>query len=106
MRIVGKICGWVAATMLILQAICVFYGYPFHGVAAGIELIMLAVWCATDAIIYFKKPKHTETDVYIHYSNGMKEHVHGGKGQTTQSVPKYDCGIDCINVFTQEVEDE
>ena len=58
MRIFGKVCGFVAAALLILQAICVFCGYPLHGVAGGVELITLAVWCATDAIIYFKKPKH------------------------------------------------
>ena len=58
MRILGKVCAFVAAAMLVLQAICVFYGYPLHGVVGGIELIAIAVWCVADGIVYFKKPKH------------------------------------------------
>lgn len=70
MRIFGRICGWVAATMLVLQAICVFYGYPLHGNAGGVELITLAAWCATDAIVYFKKPKNPYLRVKFRRDDG------------------------------------
>ena len=73
MRILGKICGWVAAALLVLQAICVFYGYPLHGTAGGIELITLAAWCATDAIVYFKKPKHPYLRWVVSYQDGTQK---------------------------------
>lgn len=75
MRILGKICAWVAATMLVLQAISMFYGYPIHGVACGVELIALAAWCATDAIVYFKKPKHPYLKWTVTYQDGTQRAI-------------------------------
>ena len=73
MRIFGKVCGFVAAALLILQAICVFCGYPLHGVAGGVELITLAAWCLIDAIVYFKKPKHPYLHFRISYPSGSTD---------------------------------
>mgnify|MGYP000848846332 CR=1 FL=1 len=73
MRIFGKVCAFVAAAMLVLQAICVFCGYPLHGVAGGVELITLAAWCVTDGIVYFKKPKHPYLRFKFIYVDGSAE---------------------------------
>lgn len=73
MRIFGKVCGWVATVSLILQAICVFCGYPLNGIAGGIELIALAAWCATDAIFYFKKPKHPYLRISFRRDDGSAD---------------------------------
>lgn len=73
MRMFGKVCGWVAAALLVLQAICVFYGYPLHGTAAGIELITFAAWCATDAIFDFKKPKRPYLRINFRRDDGSTD---------------------------------
>lgn len=72
MRIFGRVCGFVAGALLILQAIGVFLGYSLHGVAFGIELIALAVGCITDAFVYFKKPKHPFLRIKFCYNDGLQ----------------------------------
>lgn len=74
MRILGKVLAGIAAALLVLQAVCVFLGYPMiYGAVGGIELITLAAWCITDAIVNFEKPKRQFVRYTFSYDDGTSE---------------------------------
>jgi len=75
LRISGIICGLVVAAMLVLQAICIFYGHSLRGATFGIELLALAIWCATDAIIDSKKPKHPYLKWVVTYQDSTQRTI-------------------------------
>lgn len=111
MRIVGKVCGWAAAAMLVLQAISMFYGYPIQGIAGGIELIALAVSCATDAIFNFERPKRPYLEWRATYKDGIeKKFTMPAKAQfsipATPENPVIKLGVTYFESDKDEVKDE
>lgn len=84
MRIFGKVCAFVAAALLALQAVLVFMGYPLHGVGAGIELLVLGLGSVLDGIYWFPKPKHPFLRFSFMYGDGTKDGFVTRADHTTQ----------------------
>lgn len=73
MRIFGKVCGWVLAAILALQAIQIFGGASLSGPTFAAELIALAIIVAEDAIFDFKKPKHPYLRINFRRDDGTTD---------------------------------
>lgn len=107
MRILGKICGFVAAALLVLQSSLLFTGYPLSGVGAGIEFVALAFWCATDALTSFKKPHPIFRKFVVRYDDGTVERHAGPANEKWGFSTAEGKRVVCIDVSDVEgVEDD
>lgn len=107
MKILGKVCAWVAVIMLTFQGTIVLIGYPISGISAGVELLVIAVWLIMNALVCFENPTHhIEVDTFISYESGEIEHFRSDKiGSVSKPLPQHDGRIDGISVVTKEVTD-